>query len=174
MANSRIISELKNKVTKMIINDEELIKAIDPPDYTNDDWEEIYMINSVETEKAGYKPVIYREHQNPNMITETMTFLTIEVDIPENYNTPEFFKYPQLEIWIVSHNKHNRIDNIPGVRDNRNDYISILLDEKFNGESAGIGSLKLVSNTAGIYDDKFIYRRLVFQGIDLSDSICES
>ena len=65
-------------------------------------------------------------------------------------NTPEIFKYPQLEIWIISHNKHNRIDNIKGVRDNRNDYISILLDEKFNGESAGIGSLKLISNTAGI------------------------
>lgn len=173
MANSRIISELKTKVTKMIINDEELVKAIDPPNYQDENWEEIYMINSAETEEAGYTPVIYREHQNPNMITKTMTFLTIEVNIPENYNTPEIFKYPQLEIWIISHNKHNRIDNIKGVRDNRNDYISILLDEKFNGESAGIGSLKLISNTAGIYDDKFVYRRLTFTGIDLSDTICD-
>lgn len=173
MANSTIISELKNKVTKEIINDEEIIKAIDPPGMEDEDWEESYMINSYETIKAGYTPVIYREHQNQNIITKTMTFLTIEVNIPENYNTPEEFKYPQLEIWIVSHNKHNRIDNIKGVRDNRNDYLSILLDKKFNGINAGVGSLKLVSNTAGIYDDTFIYRRLVFKGIDLSDSICE-
>lgn len=173
MANSTIISELKNKVTKAILNDEELIKAIDPPDYNDENWDDSYLVNSLETVDAGYTPVIYREHQNPNLISKTMTFLTIEVNIPENYNTPEVFKYPQLEIWIISHNKHNRIDNIKGVKDNRNDYISILLDRKFNGQIAGIGSLKLVSNLAGIYDDKFVYRRLTFKGIDLSDSICE-
>ena len=173
MANSTIISELKNKVTKEILNDEELIKAIDPPNYNDKNWDDSYLINSLETIKAGYTPVIYREHQNPNLITKTMTFLTIEVNIPENYNTPEIFKYPLLEIWIVSHNKHNRIDNIDGVKDNRNDYVSILLDKKFNGQIAGIGSLKLVSNLAGIYDDNFVYRRLTFKGIDLSDSICE-
>ena len=53
MANSRIISELKTKVTKMIINDEELVKAIDPPNYQDENWEEIYMINSSETEASA-------------------------------------------------------------------------------------------------------------------------
>ena len=172
MANSRIISELKSKVTKEIINDEEIVKAIDPPEISNDDWEEIYMVNSYDTTSRGFTPVIYRERQNPNLIKKTMTFITIEVNIPENYNTPEEFKYPQLTIMIVSHNKHNVITNIPGVVDNRNDYLSILLDEKFNGVTAGIGSLKLISNTEGIYDDTFVYRRLVFKGIDLNDSIC--
>ena len=34
--------------------------------------------------------------------------------------------------------------------------------------------ISLLSNTAGIYDDTFIYRKLVFQGVDLDDNLCNS
>ncbi|WP_300077636.1 hypothetical protein [uncultured Thomasclavelia sp.] len=174
MANSRIVSELKKRVITDIINDMDIITALDPVDIKKEDWEPIYLVNSKETVDKGFTPIIYREIQNQNIITKTITFLCVEVNIPESYTQNEYFKYPRLEIWIVSHNKHNRIDNIPGVSDNRNDYVSILLDEKFNGMRIGMGTLSLLSNTAGIYDDTFIYRKLVFQGVDLDDNLCNS
>ena len=62
------------------------------------------------------------------------------------------------------------------TKDNRNDYISMLLDEKFNGstEYGGIGKLQLTSNSEGTYNEKFLYRRLLFETRDLSDSMCGS
>lgn len=172
MANSKIISELKSKVTKDIINNDEIVKAIDCPDMDKENWESIYLINSKETIDMGFTPVIFREHQNQNIITDAVTFITMEVNIPQT-DKYSIYAYPILEIWVVSHNKHNRIDNIQGVKDNRNDYISILLDEMFNGKKAGYGDITLKSNTAGVYDDNFVYRRLVFEGIDINNSLCE-
>lgn len=51
-----------------------------------------------------------------------------------------------------------------------------LLDEKFNGSTdyGGIGKLQLVSNTDGTYNKDFLYRRLIFETIDVNDSLCGS
>lgn len=65
------------------------------------------------------------------------------------------------------------VKNIKGIKDNRNDYISKLLDLKFNGVSEGIGTLRTVSDSEGTFNQKFLFRRLVFETIDLNDSICE-
>lgn len=172
MANSKIIGEIKDKVVKLIISDDELIAAIDAPDQDNENWEPIYLLDSADTEKMGFVPHVFREIQNPNVITDAITFIAMEVQIPTSYND-NFFVKSQLEIWIVSHNKHKRVDNIPGIRDSRNDYISMLLDQKLNGDDIGLGQLELIYNEAGIYDDNFIYRKMKFEATDFNDSECD-
>ena len=84
------------------------------------------------------------------------------------------FVIPTLEIWVYSHQGHMKM-NSKITKDNRNDYISMLLDNKFNGSTkyGGIGALKLTSNTEGTFNQNFLYRRLLFETVDLSDSLCD-
>ena len=76
------------------------------------------------------------------------------------------------------------VTNIPQITDNRNDYISKLLDKKFNGRSTFgandndednvhlYGKMNLVSNVEGALN-KFLYRRMIFEMKDLNDSLCD-
>lgn len=58
---------------------------------------------------------------------------------------------------------------------NRNDYIGVLIDEKFNdtSEYGNIGKLELVSNSEGVATKEFLYRQLVFETVDFDMSMCE-
>ena len=160
MANSNIITSLKDKVIKEIANDEAFFYAIDP--------------DITKVENGGDLPGthIFKYNKNPETITSTITFLTVMIDT-NSRDSNKTFVTPTLTIWVYSHNDHMDIGNIKGIKDNRNDYISKLLDMKFNGTSEGIGTLRLVSNSEGSFNQKFLYRRLVFETIDLSDSVCE-
>jgi hypothetical protein len=65
------------------------------------------------------------------------------------------------------------VDNVLKVTANRNDYLSILIDKKLNGKSGlGIGTLKLLSNVEGSYQQNYLYRKLVFEATDLNKSLC--
>lgn len=165
MANSDIITSMKNAVIKEIIKDEALVTAIDAPNITLKNSEKL--LNSH----------IFRFNQNIETITEVDTFITVQVHIPDSSyhrnGISSSFVQPVLEFWIISHFRHMNILNIPGISDNRNDYISKLLDEKFNGRSDfGYGSLELVCNLEGCLYDKYLYRSMKFRTIDLSDSLC--
>lgn len=77
-----------------------------------------------------------------------------------------------------------KVDNIPKVSDNRNDYISKILDRKFNGrKTLGnskkdennlhlYGKLDLVANVEGAASKNFLYRQMIFETIDLNKSYC--
>lgn len=92
---------------------------------------------------------------------------------------------PNLEFWIFSHHSHMKVDNIPKVSDNRNDYISKLLDKKFNGrDTLGnskkdennlhlYGKLDLVANVEGAFNKDFLYRQMIFETVDINRSFCE-
>lgn len=161
MANSDIVTALKDKVIKEIANDEAFFYAIDP--------------DTSKIENGGDLPGthIFKYNKNPETITTTITFLTVMVDTFSRDRNKTFVT-PTLTIWVYSHNDHMDIKNIKGIKDNRNDYISKLLDLKFNGTYEGIGTLRLVGNTEGTFNQKFLFRRLIFETIDLSDSVCES
>ena len=173
MANSSIITDLKNAIIKEIINDEALFHAIDSPD-----------IDSVEDADSLVNENIFTYHQNPETILKSETFLTIQVHIPKTYDRSKVLVKPELEIWIISHQKHMKVDNVPKIIDNRNDYISKLLDQKFNGRNVLggssksrnnlhlCGSLKLVSNVEGAFNSDFLYRRMIFETVDVNDSVC--
>ena len=158
MANSTSISEFKEIVVQAICKDETLFYAIDANDCENGGD----LINTH----------IFKYNKNPETITETITFLTIMVHTKAKGKDGTFV-IPTLEIWIYSHIDHMKMD-YKITKDNRNDYISMLLDDKFNGstEYGGIGKLRLVSNTEGTFGNKFLYRRLIFETVDISDSFC--
>ena len=163
MPNSSIIDDMKTRVQDAILADPLLVKAIDAKDVTEDNVADLIGTH------------IFTFAQNPNLVQSSETFLTIQVHIPQ-YNSPDYrWVHPVLEIWIISHNRHMRVDNIPRIRANRNDFISQLLDEKFNGSTDfGYGQMFLQLNNEGVHGDNsdFLYRRMVFVTKDLSRATC--
>ena len=174
MANSSLVTDLKKQVIRELINDENIFYAIDSP----------YVTNLEDADKLVYKN-IFPYHKNTETITDVTTFITLQVHIPKYYDKNKIWVLPVLEIWIISHDDHMRVTNIPKVSENRNDYISKLLDVKFNGRNTiGVskndknnlhlyGKLKLTSNTEGAFSKDFLYRRMIFETKDLNDSLCE-
>ena len=159
MANGTSISEFKEKVVKEICSDDTLFYAFDAKDCEN----------------GGDLPNthIFKFNKNPNTITEAITFMTVMVHTKVR-DRDGLFVTPTLEFWIYSHNDHMKMD-YKITKDNRNDYISMLLDDMFNGttEFGGIGKLRLMSNTEGTFNEKFLYRRMIFETVDISDSFCD-
>lgn len=160
MANSSIIGIAKNKIIREFIKDQEIVKAINATD-----------VASAEQLVNKY---IFNYHQNPNTINTVSTFITIQVHIPQSFSMmDETFVKPTVEIWIISHERHMIVNNIPKVTDNRNDYLSKLIDKKLNGKSGfGIGKMKLSSNVEGSYQQNYLYRKMVFECTDLNNSLC--
>lgn len=163
MPNSSIIDDIKTKVVNEIISDQLIVQAIDA--------EGIDYENSFELIGSH----IFTFAQNPNIIQTAGTYITIQVHIPQ-YNSPDYrWVHPVMEIWVITHNRHMRVNNIARIRANRNDFISQLLDEKFNGSNLfGFGQMHLQLNTEGVHGDNsdFLYRRMVFVTKDLSRSQC--
>lgn len=166
MANSSIINKAKNKIVKEFIKDDLLLQAIDSPDLD---------ISKPEKYIGRY---IFDFQQNPYTIEDVKTFLTVQVHIPEVYtygrDNSKIFSQPTIEIWIISHERHMKVNNIPKVTANRNDYISMLIDTKLNGrDDFGIGKLSLLMNIEGAYQVDYVYRKMVFQGLDINNSLCD-
>ena len=163
MANSSIIREAKNKIIKEFIKDKDIVAAIDSSKITKPEE----LINTH----------IFDYNQNPHTLNEVGTFITIQVHIPysyyEDYRSSDKFVKPNIEIWIISHEKHMIVDNVPKVTQNRNDYLSELIDNKINGKSGfGIGKTMLLSNIEGAFQQDYLFRKMIFQCTDLNWSLC--
>lgn len=162
MANSSIIGKAKNKIIKEFIKDINIIRAIGDDDITSTDNAE-KLVNTH----------IFNYQQNPNTINTVGTFITVQVHIPRSYTNNATYVEPTVEIWIISHEKHMVVNNIPKITENRNDYLSKLIDIKLNGRSdIGIGELRLESNTEGAYQKDYVYRQMIFKCKDLNKSLC--
>lgn len=175
MANSEYISTLKRKIKNEIINDPVIVKAFGSPDYDESDLD-------ASGEDVG-ENYIFTWNRNPNTITDTITFLTLQVNIRKYRNN---WVIPQLIITIFTHNDHMKLNpkEFPGIAANRNDYISQLIDNKFNGRtSIGLdddldkislfGTFELSNNNEGIVNNTFAYRQMIFETKDLNYSLCE-
>lgn len=159
MANSSIIGKLKKQIVKEFIKDIDIVAAINSSDTKLPED----LINTH----------IFDYHQNPNTINTVGTFITIQVHIPQSFDINGTFVNPVVEIWIISHERHMVVKNVPKVTENRNDYLSELIDNKLNGRSdLCIGELKLSSNIEGSYQQDYLYRKMVFSCIDLNKSLC--
>jgi len=174
MANSSYITLLKRLVKNEIVNDKLIVKTLGSPNYDSSDLD-------FSAEDVG-ENCIFTWNQNPSTIKEEITFLTLQVHITA-YR--EKWVKPTLEIWIYSNNGHMNLksSDFPGISANRNDYLSQLLDDKFNGRSSlgGVndvdklnlmGELKLMSNIEGVYNQDFVYRRMIFETRDINNSMC--
>lgn len=162
MANSSIIGFAKNKIIKEFIKDQDIVDAIG--------------CDKGDTGEKLVNTHIFNYHQNPNTINSIQTFITVQVHIPSQfgYGGNSIYISPTVEIWIISHEKHMKVDNVPKVTENRNDYLSRLIDKKLNGrKDFGIGELTLVSNVEGSYQKDYLYRTLVFKCTDINKSLCE-
>lgn len=162
MANSSIVGIAKNKIIKEFIKDTDIVDAIGG--------------DKGDTGEKLVNTHIFTYHQNPNTINAVQTFITIQVHIPQSYgySSSNVYVSPTVEIWILSHEKHMNVDNVPKITENRNDYLSRLIDAKLNGrDDFGIGKLTLVSNVEGSYQKDWLYRTLVFKGTDMNNSLCE-
>ncbi len=166
MANSSIIRRAKNKIIKEFIKDPDIIAAINSSE-----------VKSNEPEKLIYKH-IFDYNQNPHTLNIVGTFITIQVHIPQSYyndyNSSNILVKPNIEIWIISHEKHMKVDNIPKITQNRNDYLSELIDRKINGKSGfGIGETRLLSNIEGSFQQDYLFRKMIIECKDLNWSLCE-
>jgi len=168
MSNSSIIRQAKNRIVKEFIKDPEIVAAINSSE-----------IKPNEPEKLIGKH-IFDYNQNPHTLNKVGTFITIQVHIPQNYysdyrgNSIVHVK-PTIEIWVISHERHMVVDNVPKVTQNRNDYLSELIDNKINGKSGfGIGSTRLVSSIEGAFQSDYLFRKITFQCLDLNWSLCEN
>lgn len=164
MANSSIIGKVKRQLVKDIIKDETLVKAIDSPNVTSPQK----LINTH----------IFTYNQNPFTINKDITFLTILVHEPDSFTRnddgSDKFIDVEIEIWIISHHSHMEVNNIPKITDNRNDYLSELLDLKLNGRTdLGIGEVKLIYNIEGSFQKDYLYRKMLFKTKDLNNSLCK-
>ena len=66
------------------------------------------------------------------------------------------------------------VDNVPKVTQNRNDYLSELIDNKINGKRGfGIGETILLSNIEGVFQQDYLFRKMIFQCVDLNWSMCD-
>lgn len=164
MANSAIISEFKELIVDEMLHNQDLYYAIDPIDCENGGD----LLNTH----------IFKYNFNPDVVTDEITFITVVVDTRKketrygkNIST---FIIPVLGIWIYSHYNHMKMD--PRItKDNRNDYISILLDTMINGADkfGTIGRLDLTANQEGIFNRHFLYRHMTFEALDLNNSVCD-
>lgn len=166
MANSSIVGKAKNKIVKEFIKDPEIIAAINSSE-----------VKPNEPEKLIGKH-IFNYNQNPHTLNIVGTFITIQVHIPQNYyndyNISVTRIKPTIEIWIISHENHMVVNNVPKITQNRNDYLSELIDSKINGKRGfGIGETVLLSNVEGAFQQDYLFRKMVFQCTDLNWSLCE-
>lgn len=164
MANSDIIGKIKRKIVREFIKDDLIVQAINSSTISPQTPEKL--INSH----------IFTYNQNPFTLNQVLTFITIQVHLPQSpmYDYNKTYISSNIEIWIISHERHMVVDNIPKVIDNRNDYLSELIDKKLNGRSDyGIGKLKLASNVEGSFQQDYVYRKMLFEGMDLNESLCE-
>lgn len=164
MANSSIIRKAKNKIIKEFIKDEAIVAAIHSSKVTKPEE----LINTH----------IFDYNQNPHTLNEVGTFITIQVHIPysyyEDYRSSDAFVKPTIEIWIISHEKHMKVDNVSKITSNRNDYLSELIDNKINGKSGfGFGETKLLSNVEGSFQQDYLFRKMIIECLDLNRSLCE-
>lgn len=171
MANGTIIIKAKNQIINEFIKDNKIIEAIDSSIVSKDSPE-----NLIGTHIFDF----YQEFDNDSK----ETFLTVQVNIPQPTDIIENFVKPTIEVCIISHEKHMKMENTPdtnvifntnfnsNVSVNRNDYLSVLIDKKLNGMNLGVGNISLISNVEGLYQKDFVYRKLIFQATDLNKSFC--
>ena len=67
-----------------------------------------------------------------------------------------------------------KVDNVPKITQNRNDYLSELIDNKINGKSGfGIGQTRLLSNVEGSFQQDYLFRKMIIECLDFNWSLCD-
>lgn len=162
MANSTIVLTLKNKIINALCEDPDVDSLIDSQKYHGKNLRGKHIFNF---------------NKNPETIKETITFITV-MDGTQARDRNSTFVTSRVVINIYTHNGHMELP-LEYLNDdeyfNRNDYLSFLIDEKFNGSTGygGFGKLKLVSNDEYTPTKDFNGRVLKFETVDINNSLCD-
>lgn len=164
MANSSCVSDWKNQIMADLQNDNEIIEALG--------------LNKNEDSDDLIYNRLFPHYFIPTTQEEVKTYIMIEIDIQSNRSRYELarldiYSYPTITFTVLSHQDNMKL-NLPGISATRIDYLSELIDRKYNGASGfGIGEIQLTSNIAGNLNDKYRFRQLIFQAVDFNDSLCK-
>ena len=169
---SHIITALKTQLIKDIINDEEIVEAIDSP-YKNDkNWNPTYLKDSYGTRQTKFSPHIYTYNKFPETIEDAITFILVLVQIPRCFTDLSKVE-PRIEFWIYSHKEHIYMEN-KQIPINRNDYIAELLIKKFNKHDEKFPyDFGFSYSDEGAYDKVHLFRKVEFSCKAFNKSICD-
>ena len=164
MPKSKCIREWKNKIVSELSQDDEIINALGLNDDESPDdlvWKRIFPHYFVEKTES-----------------EVKTYLLVEIDIPERrtrYGSSDsnIWVHPTIVFYVLTHQEDMHM-NMVGESGTRMDYLAELIEEKYEGrQDFGVGTLQLKSDTAGSVNTTYRFRQLVFEAVDLDDSLCE-
>lgn len=172
MPTSKIIDDIKNKLIKEIINDDLIVQVIDSKDKDNPSFDGSCLTDTPRNKKNNYTPLLFTYIKYPGTIQDNLTFVCIEVNIVGHYNYKETWVKVQIEVAVFSHVDHMRIDDIPQITANRNDYLSTLLEDKIIDTLKDYTDIKLYSNIGRAYNEKFMYRQIIFECEELNVDVC--
>lgn len=165
MPNSSLVMKAKNDMLIAMQNDDEIINALDIQD--NEDAESLIGVR------------MFPHWFVPDTQEIVKTYICIEANInsfERRYSTavtPKTYDIATIEIYILSHQKDLYMDK-SGISAIRTDYLSCLIDKKFNGSTEfGIGELQRISNEwFSLKDNIYRYRKVVFQAVDFNKEMC--
>lgn len=158
MSNSSSIRDWKNKIIADLHNDEHFLDAL----------------GTTELEREDLTcSRIFPYYYIPDTVTKVTTFILIEIDIRAT-SRHNAYAYPIITFTVLCHQDDMKL-KMKGVSATRADYLSELIDNKYNGaDGFGLGRLELKSNIAGSLNEKFRYRQITFQGTDINKNLCKA
>lgn len=165
MPNSSLLMKAKNDMLIALQNDENIIKALG--------------INEDEDIESLIGKRMFPHWFIPNVQEMVKTYICIEAGLEafeKRYSSATdniLYDIATIKIYVLSHQDDLYMD-IAGVSGIRTDYLSCLIDEKFNGSNEyGIGTLQRISNNPfNLKDGVYRYREITFRAVDLNDGIC--
>ena len=165
MPNSEIVIEAKNKMLAALQNDTNIINALGIQG--GEDAEDLIGVR------------LFPYWFVPDTQETVKTYICIEAGVEafkERYSTTmgdKMYDIATITIYVLSHQKDLQMD-MAGTSAIRTDYLSCLIDEKFNGSTEfGIGKLQRESNKPfSLKDNVYRYREIVFTAVDFNDSLC--
>lgn len=172
-----IVRLIKNKIIKELINDNEIVEALDPISKNEEGWSPIYLKYSKANKQANQsrkiEPQIFDFKKLPDVEEDVQTFILVLVQILSPYINTSTTVNPRLEIWVISHYEHLLMENNT-IEANRNDYLAELIKIKFNRKDPTLwADFQLYNDTEDIFDKKHVYRKLEFTCTTFNMDLCQ-
>lgn len=165
MPNSSLVLKAKNDMLIAMQNDDEIINALN--------------ISNDEDRESLIGVRLFPHWFIPQTQEIVKTYICIEAGVEayeRRYSTAfdkKTYDIATIKIYILSHQDDIYMDEV-GISALRTDYLSCLIDKKFNGSTDyGIGRLQRISNNPlSLKDNTYRYREVVFQAADFNDCLC--
>lgn len=164
MAKSKCIRQFKNKIMAELSQDDEIISALG--------------LNSDEDPDDLVWHRLFPHYFIPQTESEVRSYILVEIDIPERRtrygsSSSNIWVHPTIVFYVLTHQEDMHM-NMVGESGTRMDYLAELIEDKYEGrQDFGVGMLQLKSDTAGSVNATYRFRQLVFEAVDLDDSLCE-